>query len=321
MWHGDRRSIDARNKASSPTKGVLIFKSLLVRKGSVEGGCDIDRPSRNKMSALCILGTLCIYSAINGSDNIYTGSTRTIAFVVQFSVPFTTSCNAALSKAGNSFSRLSARRIIPRHAFALKKNRCGTAPVSKVSDNEHTAASLGHSEVLSVQHPVGPPIPELAQRPEEGTKIPSLSAGQDAGDVFPDNPSRPVTPSDCKKCKHEVPSRVFESSPQTGDAERLTGGSSDKKVNCFIGPLSELSHVPAIRDVRVMVRENGTWELLNLRKPCGRPTHVMPRYGSCFNAGADRDVLHRLPLCRRASLRRSCLFLSCLTMQSLHAAL
>jgi hypothetical protein len=60
---------------------------------------------------------------------------------------------------------------MPLQAVALKKYRCGTAPVSKTSDNEHTAASLGHSEVLSVENPVGEPIPELAQHPEEGTKV------------------------------------------------------------------------------------------------------------------------------------------------------
>ena len=75
---------------------------------------------------------------------------------------------------------------MPRQAVALKKYRCGTSPVSKTSDNEHTAASLGHSEELSVQNSVGEPIPELAQEPEEGAKVPSSVAGQDAGDVFPD---------------------------------------------------------------------------------------------------------------------------------------
>jgi hypothetical protein len=58
---------------------------------------------------------------------------------------------------------------------ALKKNRCGRAPISKVSDNEHTAASLGHSEVLSVKHSVREAIPEVFQRPEDGTKVPSSS--------------------------------------------------------------------------------------------------------------------------------------------------
>jgi hypothetical protein len=57
----------------------------------------------------------------------------------------------------------------------LKKNRCGTSPVSKVSDNEHTAAALGHSEVLSVKNSVGEPIPEFDQAPENGTKVPSSS--------------------------------------------------------------------------------------------------------------------------------------------------
>jgi hypothetical protein len=74
---------------------------------------------------------------------------------------------------GRTFPLLSARRRIPAQAFWLKKYRCGTTPVSKVSDNEHTTAALGHSEVLSVQHSIGEPIPELAQAPEEGTKVPS----------------------------------------------------------------------------------------------------------------------------------------------------
>jgi hypothetical protein len=58
---------------------------------------------------------------------------------------------------------------------ALKKNRRGTSPVSKISDNEDATAALGNSKVLSVTDCVGPPIPEFSQRPEEGTKIPSSS--------------------------------------------------------------------------------------------------------------------------------------------------
>jgi hypothetical protein len=87
-----------------------------------------------------------------------------------------TASSAILKGSGNSLPRFSARRRIPRQAFALKKYRCGTSPVSKTSDNEHTPAPLGNSEELSVQHSVGEPIPELPQRPKEGTKIPSLSA-------------------------------------------------------------------------------------------------------------------------------------------------
>lgn len=44
-----------------------------------------------------------------------------------------------------------------------------------MSDNEHALASLGQSEVLSVKHAVGVPAPEVRQRPEDGTHVPSLS--------------------------------------------------------------------------------------------------------------------------------------------------
>jgi hypothetical protein len=46
-----------------------------------------------------------------------------------------------------------------------------------MSDNEHTAASLGHSEVLSVKHPVGPPIPEFFQPLKDDIEVSSLIAG------------------------------------------------------------------------------------------------------------------------------------------------
>lgn len=120
---------------------------------------------------------------------------------------------------------------MPRHAVALKKYRCGTSPVSKTSDNEHTAASLGHSEELSVQNPVGEPIPELAQHPEEGSKVPSFVAGQDAGDVLPNQPAGAILCSNGTVDKHEVATRVSQSLSQSCDAERLAGGSSAKKVN------------------------------------------------------------------------------------------
>ena len=81
--------------------------------------------------------------------------------------------NAVCSEGGNKRPRFAARRRMPRQAVALKKNRCGTAPVSKISDNEHATAALWYSKVLSVQNSVSGPIPEFAHAPEDGTKIPS----------------------------------------------------------------------------------------------------------------------------------------------------
>jgi hypothetical protein len=43
-----------------------------------------------------------------------------------------------------------------------------------MSDKEDATAALGNSEVLSVQHSVGVPIPEVSQRPDDGTHILSV---------------------------------------------------------------------------------------------------------------------------------------------------
>jgi hypothetical protein len=82
-----------------------------------------------------------------------------------------TASSAALSIGGSAFPRLSARLKMPLQAFADSEYLGGSGPVSKTSDNEDTSPALRdgsgpspHSHVLSVQHSVGPPIPELAQR-------------------------------------------------------------------------------------------------------------------------------------------------------------
>jgi hypothetical protein len=94
-----------------------------------------------------------------------------------------TDLKASSSIDGNSFPRRSARRRIPSHALWLKKYRGSTRGVSSsTSDKEHTLPSLWdgtsvsvHSDILCVQHPPGDAIPAFNQRPDEGTKVPSLS--------------------------------------------------------------------------------------------------------------------------------------------------
>ena len=127
--------------------------------------------------------------------------------------------------------RFAARRRIPAQARGLKKYRCGTAPVSKVSDNEHTAASLGHSEVLSVKDSVGPPVPEFLQRREEGAKGPPPVRRQDSGDVFPDNPPGTESANHSEIDEGQLTTRISQSSSESGDGEALAGRSSNDNVN------------------------------------------------------------------------------------------
>jgi hypothetical protein len=160
----------------------------------------------------------------------------------------------------------SARRRIPEHAFALKKYRGGTSPVSKVADNEHTAATLGDSKPLSVKNAVGEPIPEFCQRPEEGAKIPSFSRRQDSGDVFPYHPLGPQDANKLSESEGQVSTRVFQSLSQPCDRERLARSSSAEKrdraalIQHF---LREFRHVAQVFEFPVVVNHCGR-ERLNL---------------------------------------------------------
>ena len=82
--------------------------------------------------------------------------------------------SAAESAGGSSLPRLAARRRIPEQAFALKKNRRGTSPVSKISDNEEATAALWYSGILGIENPPGALIPAFPHEPEEGSKVPSF---------------------------------------------------------------------------------------------------------------------------------------------------
>jgi hypothetical protein len=140
-----------------------------------------------------------------------------------------------------------------------------------MSDNEHTAASLGHSEVLSVQHSVGEPIPEFDQPPEDGTKVPSSVARQNAGDVLPHHPAGPCAVSKPKKLEGQVAAVVSQSSSEARDAEGDAGRSSDQKVNCSIFVAPNCGEVPVKRDVRPVVLEDSAWEGVDLAERGGFP--------------------------------------------------
>jgi hypothetical protein len=93
-----------------------------------------------------------------------------------------------------------------------------------MSDNEDTPSPLWdgsrvavHSDILSVQHSVGEPVPELRQPPKEGTKVPSSVARQNTGHVFPDAPARPQPFKNAEIDEGEVSSRVVKSFAETCD--------------------------------------------------------------------------------------------------------
>jgi hypothetical protein len=168
--------------------------------------------------------------------------------------------------------------------------------VAKMRDNEDSTASLGNSEVLSVQDPEGPPIPEFAQRPEEGSKIPSSVRRQDTGDVFPDQPRDLETLCHSEVDEHEVSAGVVESFAETGDREALAGGAAHENVNCawLNVPLLVLGHVPVVLDAGEAVREDRRRERLDFGKADRRPAEVVPRDRGGFDARTHGQVPHHL---------------------------
>jgi len=124
---------------------------------------------------------------------------------------------------------LAARRRIPRHAFGLKKYLGGTGPVSKTSDNEHTLASLGQAEVLSVKHAVGPPVPEFPQRPEDGAHVPPFVRRQKTGDILDQHPPGTSLLSDSRELEEESGSLSSQASTASCQADILARKSPAKK--------------------------------------------------------------------------------------------
>jgi hypothetical protein len=103
-------------------------------------------------------------------------------------------------------------------AVGLKKYSGGRSPVfSKMSDNKHSWASSGATEVFSVKHTPRERIPEFFKRILETCEILSFIRVEDTSDIFPKEPARfPLVENSCKD-KGKVSPGIRESSAETCD--------------------------------------------------------------------------------------------------------
>jgi hypothetical protein len=86
---------------------------------------------------------------------------------------------------------------------------------------------------LSVQDPISEPIPELDQRPEEGSKVRSFgfTRTEHTWDVFPEEVFGLELVDESENNQGKIASRVGESFSEAGDAEGLAGRSGDDEVH------------------------------------------------------------------------------------------
>ena len=117
--------------------------------------------------------------------------------------------------------------MIPAAARADSENRGGAVGVRMSSttegENEHPSSALGHSEVLSVKNPVGPPVPEFPQATEERPKVAAGIAGEESRNVLEEDGGRSVSLHKVEDRERESRSGAGETAPSSGDAEVLAG--------------------------------------------------------------------------------------------------
>src|SRR5690606_38370063 len=92
--------------------------------------------------------------------------------------------------------------------------------------------------------------------------------------------------------KREVATRVIQALSESCDAERLAGSSADEKIDSCIWPAPEVGHVAEVRHVRVVVRQHGRGERLDLRERDRPPAERLPGDGSGLDAAAYAQVPH-----------------------------
>ena len=159
--------------------------------------------------------------------------------------------NPAERDGGRLLPRFAALRRIPFATFEERKKRLGTFD-SKMSDNEHAAASLGDSEVSRVQHSPRHAIPEVGQRRENDDEISATVRGKESGYVLNEEPAGVKSVGDPGELEEERRPRAFESRTLPGDAEVLAGEPAADEISgtrrpCPFGPGTDSSCGVSIR--------------------------------------------------------------------------
>ena len=126
---------------------------------------------------------------------------------------------------------------MPPAALADSQYLRGTGTVSKTADNEDSTTTLGHSEPARVQYSVGPPVPELAQPPEDGRHVPSVARAKESGNILNEAPLWPQLGQDAVELMPERAATAPKTGPRAGHAEILAGESSIDEINAGAGLL------------------------------------------------------------------------------------
>src|SRR5690554_3893570 len=137
-----------------------------------------------------------------------------------------------------------------------------------MSDNEHTAASLGHSEPSSVKYPPDHAIPEVHEAPDDRSEGVLMSAGGESMNVLSNNPGRATLSNDPMHLPPERATVTSQSCTASCHAVVLAGESSGENIDCWRG--GDVMDVSEVGNVRPVVGED-LCRPLRVRHPSSKP--------------------------------------------------
>jgi hypothetical protein len=138
---------------------------------------------------------------------------------------------------------------MPAAARADRKYLWGTLSsridASVEGDDEHAPPTLGHSEVLSVENPVGPPVPEFPQSTEERPKVLASMTGEKSRNVLEEDGGRSVSLHKGEEGERQSGSGTGEPSPLPGNREVLAGEASRPEGGVLPVRIGDFARIPA----------------------------------------------------------------------------
>jgi hypothetical protein len=103
-----------------------------------------------------------------------------------------------------------------------------------MSDNEHSTAPLGDSEVPCVENAVSDAVPELGQRSKYDAEVPTIVRGEQSGYVLDQQPGWSKSVSDAGELMEQAASGSGESGAFSCDGEVLAGEAAGEEIKTGI---------------------------------------------------------------------------------------
>jgi hypothetical protein len=111
---------------------------------------------------------------------------------------------------------------MPLAALALKENLAGAVGL-KTCDKEHSSASLGDSEIASIESSPPNRVPEVVNLTEQSDEITALIGTEETWHIFKEQPARSALLHKVKEGEGEAGSLACKSCALACDAEVLAG--------------------------------------------------------------------------------------------------